>query len=198
MDLGACAKQVLKDLIVQEIEVKSTDGRFFLMRVRPYRTTTNVIDGVVIMFDDISKRKRAEAALERSEIFHRDAVEAAGAVPYYRNYEADVYDSVGEGIVDLVGCAVGDFTPRFLQAICEQVFPIDNLDGLSVKEALQQLNVGECTKWRSIFQITTPDGEKKWLDDAARPVYDDNRKLIGAVGILRDVTAERGEAKEEI
>jgi two-component system CheB/CheR fusion protein len=39
----------------------------FIMRVLPYRTVDNVIDGVVITFMDISERKRVDTALQTSE-----------------------------------------------------------------------------------------------------------------------------------
>ncbi|MFH0946634.1 MAG: PAS domain-containing protein [Planctomycetota bacterium] len=37
------------------------------MRVRPYRTVANVIDGVVITFEDVTVRKKAELACQESE-----------------------------------------------------------------------------------------------------------------------------------
>jgi len=59
-DLDECGQKVLKDLAVQEDEVKSQDGRCYVMRVRPYRTVANVIDGVVITFQDVTAFKQAE------------------------------------------------------------------------------------------------------------------------------------------
>ena len=41
-------------------EVQSTDGSWFLMRILPYRTAKNTIDGLVLTFVDISKMKEAE------------------------------------------------------------------------------------------------------------------------------------------
>ncbi len=60
------AGQVLNDLIVQETEVESNSGQCYRMRVRPYRTVSNVIDGVVITFEDISEFKKIEAALRQT------------------------------------------------------------------------------------------------------------------------------------
>lgn len=39
------------------------DGRWFSVRVLPYRTVDNRIDGVVLTFTDISKGKTTEAEL---------------------------------------------------------------------------------------------------------------------------------------
>jgi len=54
------AQEVLDTLNSKQKEVKNTDGTWFSMRIRPYRTTENVIDGVVITFVDITEIKKAE------------------------------------------------------------------------------------------------------------------------------------------
>ncbi len=53
------AKEVLKTLVPKEIEVQTNDGIWYQMRILPYRTTSNVIDGVVITFTNINKLKTA-------------------------------------------------------------------------------------------------------------------------------------------
>lgn len=63
---------VLNDLISREAEVQTKEGGWFLMRVRPYRTAENVIEGVVITFVDITDRKRMEN-LTRMAIVVRDS-----------------------------------------------------------------------------------------------------------------------------
>ena len=45
----------------------AASGSWYLMRMRPYRTVENKIDGVVVTFVDISERRRAEDALRDSE-----------------------------------------------------------------------------------------------------------------------------------
>ncbi|HZP64800.1 MAG TPA: chemotaxis protein CheB [Rudaea sp.] len=58
---------VLKDLTPFEHEVKSRGNGWFLLRIRPYRTIDDKIDGVVITFVDITERRRVEEALRDSE-----------------------------------------------------------------------------------------------------------------------------------
>jgi len=43
------------------------DGRWFLVRIMPYRTQENRIDGVVITFSDITAAKRLEAQLRQTQ-----------------------------------------------------------------------------------------------------------------------------------
>jgi len=57
------AEDVLRTLVFVDREVKTSDGRWFQVKIMPYRTLENVIDGVVITFNDISRAKQLEAEL---------------------------------------------------------------------------------------------------------------------------------------
>ena len=49
-------KNVLDTLIPFDAKVQTTDGSFFNMRIQPYRTVENVIEGAVLTFVEISDR----------------------------------------------------------------------------------------------------------------------------------------------
>jgi chemotaxis methyl-accepting protein methylase/PAS domain-containing protein len=59
------AESVLRTLIFQEQEAATHDGRWYRVRIMPYRTQDNVIDGVVITFTDITETKQLEAELRK-------------------------------------------------------------------------------------------------------------------------------------
>ncbi|PPQ34737.1 CheR family methyltransferase [Rhodopila globiformis] len=65
--LAEHARTVLNDLTPIEREVQSRNGGWFLVRIRPYRTVDDKIDGVVVTFIDITDRRRIEQALRDSE-----------------------------------------------------------------------------------------------------------------------------------
>jgi two-component system, chemotaxis family, CheB/CheR fusion protein len=73
-DLKRDVTAVLRDLstVEREVELKGASAAF-IMRVRPYRTVENVIDGVVITFVDITQRKAAgeHTTLLLAELDHR-------------------------------------------------------------------------------------------------------------------------------
>ncbi len=55
---------VLRDLAKHEVEVQTLAGAWYMLRIHPYRTLDNVIQGAVITFTDISERKQATTRLE--------------------------------------------------------------------------------------------------------------------------------------
>lgn len=59
-DLENRVRQVIFSMAVQSLEVKDRDGHWFLLRIRPYKTFDNRIEGVVMTFIDIDSVKDAE------------------------------------------------------------------------------------------------------------------------------------------
>jgi len=65
---------VLDTLIPKEVEVQSLNGLWYLLRILPYRTLENVIEGAVITFVDITMIRQLKEALRESEGLCRLAV----------------------------------------------------------------------------------------------------------------------------
>jgi two-component system CheB/CheR fusion protein len=57
------AREVLRTLVFSEKQIATADGRWFLVRIMPYRTMEDVIDGVVITFTNITAAKALETEL---------------------------------------------------------------------------------------------------------------------------------------
>src|SRR5947199_1823286 len=53
-------QQVIDTISERELEVQDNDGRWYSLRVRPYLTLDNKIDGVVLVLADIDTLKRSE------------------------------------------------------------------------------------------------------------------------------------------
>jgi two-component system CheB/CheR fusion protein len=58
------AREVLRTLVFKEHRASTHDGRWFTVRIMPYRTLENVIDGVVITFTDASSAHALEHSLK--------------------------------------------------------------------------------------------------------------------------------------
>ena len=76
-DLVADVQRVLDTLVPREIEVQSAQGKWFDLRIRPYRTLDHVIEGAVITFSDITEIRKAREMLQESAALHRLAVVVA-------------------------------------------------------------------------------------------------------------------------
>jgi two-component system CheB/CheR fusion protein len=62
-DLEQDAQHVLRTLVFCEKQIETRSGGWYTMRIRPYRTVDNVIDGVVVTFINITELKQMEARL---------------------------------------------------------------------------------------------------------------------------------------
>ena len=59
---------VLSSLEPKDIDVQTKDGSWFLMRITPYKTITNTLDGIVVNFIDIDDRKKFEQMEAEKEL----------------------------------------------------------------------------------------------------------------------------------
>jgi two-component system, chemotaxis family, CheB/CheR fusion protein len=73
--LSEDVRQVLDSLVQSETQVETKTGQWFLMRVSPYRTLNNVIDGAVLTFTNITPMKQLEQSLGKSEDLVRRVLE---------------------------------------------------------------------------------------------------------------------------
>jgi two-component system CheB/CheR fusion protein len=110
------AQSVLETLVPIEQEVHTHNGAWYLLRIQPYRTLDNIIEGVVLTFTDISKRIEAETAVQLArELAERvvDTIDAPLLVldgdlqvvsanrAFYQYFLVTVAETVGRKIYDL-------------------------------------------------------------------------------------------------
>jgi len=80
--LVADTREVLDRLIPKEVDVQTIDDRWYTLRIQPYRTLDNVIEGAVITFFDITAVKRKDEELRKAHkllslaVVVRDAYDA--------------------------------------------------------------------------------------------------------------------------
>lgn len=174
----------------QEVTIGSTDETF-IMRMRPYRTIDDRLDGFVLTFFDITTRKRQERLLQENEENLRKQ---------YVELET-LYDTTP------IGLALQDRELRFLR-INERLaeingFPVDDhigktaeelipeIDGKIREMQLKVLNTGEPQLGYEVHGTTPaePDRERDWIADYY-PVFDGDE--VFAVGCcVREVTVRK-------
>ncbi len=72
--LVADVQQVLNTLVPKEVDVQTAEGKSYTMRIQPYRTLNNVIEGAVISFVNITETVQIRDALRKANELLRLAV----------------------------------------------------------------------------------------------------------------------------
>lgn len=116
VEILADAQTVLESLVPIEHEVRTTNGAWYLVRIQPYRTLENVIEGVVLTFTDISKRVQAEMAVQLARDLAENVVDTirdpllvldgdlqvvSANRAFYQYFQVLVADTVGRKVFDL-------------------------------------------------------------------------------------------------
>jgi len=73
-ELADHAREVLRTLVAHEQPAAARDGRWFIVRIMPYRTLENMIDGVVVTFTDVTAEFKRTEALRKANDLLRLAV----------------------------------------------------------------------------------------------------------------------------
>lgn len=136
--LLAEAQTVLDTLVPCEHEVRTTDGLTYLVRIQPYRTLGNVIEGVVLTFTDISRRIDAEIAVRATRDFAEAIVDTvrepllvlneklqvvSASRSFYRHFQVVPQDTVGQLVYALGN---GQWAIPALADLLETVLPRDS------------------------------------------------------------------------
>ena len=93
--LPADAQYVLETLDRQEKEIQTDSGFWYAVRILPYRTIENIIDGVVITFTDVTANKVSREAYQLAEVVW-NAGSALTAIDLFGNLIA--WSPAAEGI----------------------------------------------------------------------------------------------------
>jgi two-component system CheB/CheR fusion protein len=110
------AQRVLDDLTPVERTIYSHEGLCFLVRMRPYRTLDDKIDGVVTTFVDITARQKMAEALQAAKEYAEAIVETiseplvvldaslriqSANAAFYQTFQARPAETIGQFIFDL-------------------------------------------------------------------------------------------------
>lgn len=186
LDINDCAQRVLDDLVIREQEVSSVNGTAYQMRVRPYRTVANVIDGVVITFEDITQLKKAQHALSESNGIFQTLAKIA-PVGIFQTDTNGNYVFVNEQWCLLAGmtaeqaCGKGYF---------KNIFPEDTE---RVKQAWDSADHNK-TMFNEKYRIKV-SGQVLDVHARAIEVYDGAGKTLGHVGTVDLSSKHCNEAK---
>jgi len=180
--LGGDIQAVLDRLITVEREVESDDGRWHLVRVLPYRTRENRIDGVVVTLLDITERRAAEVRVRESEERMRALIDGALDYAIFTMREDGVIDSWNSGAERMFGYAADEIVGSHVEILFT---PEDRVAGVPQKEIADARQTGRAADERVHVR---KDGTRFYCSGVTRLVGAKRRQLAK---IARDLTGER-------
>ncbi len=176
------AEAVLARLEVTEREVEGEDGRWYLVHARPYRTAEDRIDGVVVTFVDITRRRANEAALRANEALFDVTLSTISDFAYTFDRDGRLV-FVNQPLLDLWGLTLDDAVGRTFH---ELDYPPALADRLQ-RQVEEVFETGRGLTDETPY--TGPDGEEGFYENILRPLLDDDGEVSLVVGSTRDVTA---------
>ncbi|MBD2721763.1 PAS domain S-box protein [Hymenobacter armeniacus] len=158
------------------------DGRILQRDFAPIFDQDRYI-GHLWKFEDITARSRAEADLKRREEKYRGIIEnmSLGLV------EADLDDHLlyaNQSFCEMTGFCTDELEGRKLSPL---LLSGESLELVESKLAVRQRGIADSYE----IAVTTKSGELKWLLVSGAPLYDDDQRLVGSIGIYLDVTPQK-------
>ncbi len=109
---------------------------------------------------------------------------------YRLDYRTMKYNYISPAVTKLLGFTAQEMKRiQFRSLIAETRLVTDGLHNISSFDELEgKRKTGDVGKWSADYLIRTKSGNKIWVSDVSYPWFDDNGKVIGSVGSLRDIT----------
>ena len=145
-NLATEANQVLDNLTPREMEVHTREGRWYLVRIRPYRTTENVIEGAVITFSDISDQKRVQTRLQNLPLLLEKMADSVFVTDIQGNIEY-----INPRFVEVTG-----FSPKEAVGRSMSIFEAGKLPPAILSEIWRTIKQG--TTWSGMLDNRRGDG----------------------------------------
>jgi two-component system CheB/CheR fusion protein len=179
-ELSQDVSKVLRTLAVIEREVSILEqSLFFLMRIRPYRTVDNKVDGVVITFVDITERKQGEAARAHLAAIvesSQDAIIGHDLNDSITSWNSGAKRMFGYGADEIIGTNIGILVPPNR--------PAEEAGILQRVSRGQHIEHFETERARK-------DGQTIEVSLSISPVKDRSGRTIAASTIARDFTQRK-------
>jgi PAS domain S-box-containing protein len=163
-------QDVLDTLIPKTIEVRS-DNRWYRMRIRPYRTVGNAIDGVVITFSEITEQKEVQDQLRKFS----GAVEQSSSMILITDKDGTI-EYANPRLTDMTGYTVDELVGQHLRMIQSDEQPDEDYQSLWA-------TVMAGSEWRGELCNRKKNGENFWVSATISPVRDDAGMITHFVSI---------------
>jgi two-component system CheB/CheR fusion protein len=188
MDLEDTVTDVVDSVSVHEELVQDKHGRWYALRVHPYKTLENKIDGAVLLLVDVDQLKRTQFALRDSESRFAQLADSAPVLIWVGG--PDGRRQVNTAYLNFVGVPEAE-----LQRYDWSVFihPNDREQTLE----LYRERIAARQPFEAQFRFRRADGVYRWMKAVCVPRFEPNGNLLGYIGCKFDVT-DLKEAEENL
>jgi len=177
-------REVLASLVFKEVQVGSTNERWYTMRIMPYRTADNVIDGAVITLVDITEFKTLEI-----ECSHLAAIVDSSSDAIIGKSLDGTITSWNRGAERLYGYTPGEVIGKKVSVLT----PAGRKDELRAN--LERLKGGErIESYETVRRCR--DGRIIKVSLTLSPILDAAGKIVGTSSITREVPGKDEGTKE--
>jgi two-component system CheB/CheR fusion protein len=188
--LVADIQAVLNTLIHKEVDVRTIAGKWFTMRIQPYRTIDYVIEGAVISFVDITEMKKVQESLQESERMLLDSQAVAHIGAYITNLAATEFDAntwqASPEIYKIFG--INKTYPHTLAGWVGFIHP----DSQEELFAYHKQVVDERKRFDHQYKIIRiNDGAERWVQGTGELEYDEKSNPIRMLGTIQDITERK-------
>jgi two-component system CheB/CheR fusion protein len=183
-DLELLILEVLDTLSVKELEVQTQEGQWYNLRIRPYRTIENQIDGVVLVLVDIDALKRSTEQIKASRDYAEAIVETireplvvldanlrvnTANLAFYETFQVSQTKTENNSIFELGN---GQWDIPQLRSLLEELLPKNNqINDFEVEHVFEKI------------------GRKTMLLNACKILRTDNQEMI--LLVIQDITLQK-------
>jgi two-component system CheB/CheR fusion protein len=183
-ELASDVRRVLASAQRIEHEIRDHRGRAFFLRILPYRAKGGTA-GVVITFIDVSSLKAAEDALFHERYLLNSLLSSVPDAIYFRDVRGK-FIRANPAAAGRLG--LEDPT----QAVGKTPSEVPQYGAASALHRFDDevLRTGK-PQYYKLERRTRPDGSPEWDLVTRLPLTSKARDVVGMIGIVRDVTAEK-------
>jgi two-component system CheB/CheR fusion protein len=189
-ELGEDLKNVLASGKAIERDLRDGLGRAFFLRILPYRAK-GTVHGVVLTLIDITSLKAAEDALFHERYLLNSLLASVPDSIYFKDANGKFIRLNGP-----MAGRLGLVDPREAEGKTAFELPHQQLASVLHAQDVAALRKGQSEHY-VLQRRTGPDGEAEWDIATRLPLVDPSGRVVGILGILRDVT-ELKRAEERV
>lgn len=192
-DLEQQLLDVINTLSVKEQEVQDREGHWYDLRIRPYRTIDNKIDGAVVLLVDIDALKRSAQQLQAARDYAEAIVETMGEPllvldsnlrvltanqSFYNAFQVIPAETLSQSVFELGN---GQWNIPHLRSLLEEVLPQNNqIDDFEAEHVFDR--IGRKTMLLSACKILQADNDEMILlaiqDISQRKLLEEQRNQM--------------------